>query len=361
MGKRHHDGQSAARAVARIEERLTASSGLDPLELVLARLVARIPGARSIPELSPTARQARLFDAAATDPSTRSLVAEVDALLERALARGGDEAFDAIFEALSSRVRKSDKGQFFTPSAVVRFLVRAVAVRAGERMIDPACGSGAFVAEAARAGADACGVDIDPRAARVARLRLLLLGSSFVRAPKEKAAARSGRILIGDGLGSRGKLPRAGKGFDLVLANPPFAGVATATGFAVAALAPRVERDVLFVERALDLLKPGGRLGIILPHGKLAGSSWSRFRHFLHERARIGAVVSLPKETFLPHTSQRTAAIFAFKRAARERPRSDEPILLGASERPCRDLAGEPRLDHDLDELARAVASQLSF
>ena len=50
-----------------------------------------------------------------------------------------------------------------------------------------------------------------------------------------------------------------------------------------------VERDVLFVERALDLLGPGGRLGIILPHGKLAGSSWSRFRHFLHQRARIGA------------------------------------------------------------------------
>ncbi len=146
-----------------------------------------------------------------------------------------------------------------------------------------------------------------------------------------------------------------------MLANPPFAGVTDATGFAVAALSHRVERDVLFLERALDLLRPGGRLGIILPHGKLAGSSWSRVRHFVHQRARIVAVVSLPKETFLPHTGQRTAALFAFKRKTGAAPRTDEPVLLAASERPCRDLAGEPLADHDLGELAEAVRAQLSF
>jgi type I restriction enzyme M protein len=151
--------------------------------------------------------------------------------------------------------------------------------------------------------------------------------------------------------------------FDVVLTHPPFAGEVDARGFELATITRGtscIERDALLLERALELLRPGGRIGIVLPHGKRSGPAWKPLRTFVHQRARVLATISLPKDTFLPHSGQRTAVLFAIKRNEHgaERPRTDEPVLLGVSERPCRDNAGEPRADHDLEPLAHAVAEQ---
>ena len=147
------------------------------------------------------------------------------------------------------RVAKGDKGQFFTPRHVVDFVVKALAPRAREVVVDPACGSGAFLAHArAFAAVKTFGSDVDPRAIRVARLVALSQG-------RDPAT-----IVRGDGLGGA-KLPTA----NVVATNPPFAGRADATGFEVARVVRTPERDVLFLERALDLLRPGGRMGIVLP------------------------------------------------------------------------------------------------
>ena len=348
MPRRHRPGASASSVVSHIEEIVLATSGEDAFELVFGVAAARIVGKTMQATRAIVRKVARAHpELGMTLPSNASeaLVARVDALLARAF-EGGDtrlQALDAVFESLVPRVAKGDKGQFFTPRHVVDFVVKALAPKARDVVVDPACGSGAFLAHArAAAAVKTFGSDVDARAVRVARLVALSQG----RDP--------GTIVRGDGL--RGtKLPAA----NIVATNPPFAGRADAEGFEVGDLVRTPERDVLFLERALGLLRPGGRLGIVLPYNKAAGSAFSALRRWLVDRARIFAVVGLPRETFLPYTSQRTFVLFARKRAAREKPRDDERIMFVVSERAGKDAAGDPiarrdggeGLDHDLDEV----------
>jgi len=63
-----------------------------------------------------------------------------------------------------------------------------------------------------------------------------------------------------------------------------------------------ISRDVLFIERNLDFLKPGGRMAIVLPQGRFNNSSDERIRKYIMERARLIAVVGLDNNTFKPHT-----------------------------------------------------------
>ena len=60
----------------------------------------------------------------------------------------------------------------------------------------------------------------------------------------------------------------------------------------------KVKTEILFIERCLALLKPGGRMGIVLPEGIFNNPSLAYVREFCEDRARVLAVVSLPQETF---------------------------------------------------------------
>lgn len=61
----------------------------------------------------------------------------------------------------------------------------------------------------------------------------------------------------------------------------------------------KIKTELLFIERCLSLLKPGGRLGIVLPEGVFNNPSLAYVREFCEDRAYIRAVVSLPQETFI--------------------------------------------------------------
>lgn len=61
----------------------------------------------------------------------------------------------------------------------------------------------------------------------------------------------------------------------------------------------KIKTELLFIERCLDLLKPGGRMGIVLPEGIFNNPSLARVREFTEDRAFLHAVVSLPPETFI--------------------------------------------------------------
>jgi type I restriction enzyme M protein len=226
---------------------------------------------------------------------------------------------------------------------VVDFAVRALGVKKGETVVDPACGSGAFLAHARAAAprVKTWGADVDLRAVRVAKLLALATGAD--------ADAR----VRADALAENAPWPAK---VDVIATNPPFAGDHARPGFELPCLV-RAERDVLFLERAVVRLRAGGRMAIVLPHGKVAGAAWAPLRRWLLERARVYAVVSLPKETFMPHTSQRTALVFAKKRPPLG---SRERVFFAVSERAGKDAAGEPILsggvlDHDLDEIARKL------
>ena len=74
-----------------------------------------------------------------------------------------------------------------------------------------------------------------------------------------------------------------------------------------------VGRDLLFIERNLDFLRPGGRMAVVLPQGRFNNSSDKRVREFIAERCRILAVVGLHGNTFKPHTGTKTSVLFVQK------------------------------------------------
>ncbi len=356
----------------RLEELVTAGTGESPLEVVLELLFAKLQAERSGRDFTASTVLRRLREGQAAWPGVFPepclpripagvRAAAVDTLAPLSVEAAHETALDAIFEGLTSRRRRSDKGQFFTPRTVCVALARLVPLPATGTVLDPACGSGGLLAAALRdrPGLQALGMDVDAGALRVARLLSLLS-----RQPTHWQHADALR-----------EDPASSGPWDVVLSNPPFAGdlqdPALVERFETGRLV-RPERDVLFVERCLALLRPGGHLGLVVPAGRLAAGRQGAWRDWLLRRLAVSAVVSLPEETFQPHTAQRTALLVGRKRPytlAAGAPLPAEPIAFAVSERAGRDRRGRPRyrkeatleapawraLDHDLDLVVAQV------
>jgi type I restriction enzyme M protein len=174
-----------------------------------------------------------------------------------------------------------------------------------------------------------------------------------------------------------------------VLTNPPFAGsVKESQLLHQYDLARKpdgkwksaVDRDILFIERNLEFLKPGGRMAVVLPQGLFNNFSDQYVRDFVGGKARILAVVGLHPNTFKPHTPTKTSVLFLQKwNDDPERgplcPRVDDyPVFFAVSQRGGKDnrgdyiyeidVNGKAALDehghlivkHDLQEIAAAFA-----
>ncbi len=385
MSRRHaHNRGDWHSVAARLDEIMLAASGDDPLEeacrLLLAGVCAEREGERLFAH-APTparvdhwlARVRARWPSSVDDQPTRLgapvLARCAEVLRDVPLLESGLVALDAVFEAMVSRSARGRKGQFFTPRTVVQAAVELVAPAPGERVVDPACGSGAFLshAVAARAGVEVVGCDNDTRAVRVARAMMAALDVAPTCVRRLDSLSRAPGERLEDHVGA---------GFDVVLSNPPFAGDigrAHADGYALAKN-HRVERDVLFLERAVELLRPGGRLAIVLPHNKVAGEAFGFVREWLLRQVRVVAVVGLPRETFLPHTAQKACLVVGQKRAsALPAVAADERVLLHVSDRAGKDAQGRPitlpdaprsaapwdALDHDLRDAVHAVREHL--
>lgn len=273
---------------------------------------------------------------------------------------------DDAFEYLLPTEAKKKKGQFFTPRPVVEMCVRMLNPKRREYVIDPSCGSGGFLLHAmewcypannSRTRADRksnyaskylWGIDFEARAAKTSRALMLIAGDGHTRIfgpdvssiePKSWFENNSGRNLIQGLRDSKLTALRIPENeplnddekawtyfdelkFDVVLANPPFAGeikdrkMLAHYDLAKPALkragdgkAPKEERDVLFIERILKMLRPGGRAAIVLPQGKFNNSSLTFIREWILKRARLLAVVGLHGNTFKPHTGTKTSVL----------------------------------------------------
>jgi type I restriction enzyme M protein len=87
----------------------------------------------------------------------------------------------------------------------------------------------------------------------------------------------------------------------------------------------KIKTEILFIERCLDLLKPGGRMGIVLPEGIYNNPSLLRVRQFVEDRAYLKAVVSLPQETFISSgASVKASLLFLQKYTDEEKERFDQ-------------------------------------
>lgn len=238
--------------------------------------------------------------------------------------------------------QKRHLSQFFTPEATVEFMFDLVSFDPLWKVIDPACGDGAFLKEALRRGAAAVvGVDIDPEAIEAAQENLQEFEGRY-------------RLFCQDGLADIASESGFWKGhYDLVIGNPPFASgkwrvrdKETLRQFTLAhsederntlqlpllseALRPVKTRtsqviEVLFLERFVQLVRPGGKVAIILPEGVFANSNLRYVREWLVQNLTIHAVVGLPRDTFKSTgTTAKTAILYLEKR----KPPAGRPVLL---------------------------------
>ena len=340
----------------RLEELTLANSGADVFEETLKFLCAKwideTFGSGVFANPTKAAVDACVVRAAQTWPGIlqKPYRLELDdatamacaALLAPFSMHDAGSSIDSLFETLLSRTGKGQKGQFFTPRYVVDFCVTMLAPMVHERVIDPACGSGAFLTECMSRGIlNIAGFDIDSRAVRIAKLLLLRSGG-------DPNCIQQADMLRGGA--------QYNATFDCVLSNPPFAGDVIdqqlLSRYELGAARKRVDRDVLFLERCLQLVRPGGRIAVILPHNKFAGAGSLYARKWLLERAEVLAVVGLGRRTFLPHTHQKANVLVARRR---EGPRNGQeiPIFFALSEQDGKDARGRPT-PHDLEEISQA-------
>lgn len=177
------------------------------------------------------------------------------------------------------------RGAFYTPPELVEWILDRALGRALDGagdVLDPACGTGHFlVAAAQRVGVRAvCGSDLDPKAVRIARLRLQAIDPSV---PDEEIAAR---VRVADGL-----TEWEGEAFGAVVGNPPFLGqLKRRTAGSRGGLGGYADTSAAFLHRALDLVAPGGTVALVQPLSVLGARDAGPVRGKV---AEVGAVTDL--------------------------------------------------------------------
>ena len=280
----------------------------------------------------------------------------VSSLQDVKLFNSNLQVVDEAFEYLVNKSAKGEKGQYFTPRHVIDMCVKMLNPKRGEYMIDTAAGSCGFPvhtifnltgtlftnAEIPEGDKEhvlkVFGIDFDEKTVRVARTLNLIAGDGETNVlhlntldyKRWSDRAEKDRIWImayGRGFDRLKALraePEQNKlfNFDILMANPPFAGDIKESrmlhqytlGFkGNGKPQSKVGRDILFIERNLDFLKPGGRMAIVLPQGRFNNASDKYIRDFIAEHARILAVVGLDTNTFKPHTGTNTSVLFVQK------------------------------------------------
>lgn len=336
------------------------------------------------------------------DLNPEALVVVASAFQKRRFFDADLDVVDAAFEYLINPEQKGDKGQYFTPRAVVKMCVKMLNPKRSERVVDPACGPGGFLIHCLHwvtehdlrprykanlekrrfdyANSRLYGLDFDVRLARVAKAMMLIAGDG------KSHIYRVNSLDSRDWAGRPDDLTTSvTPGFaDVLLTNPPFAGKIVAPEVlgaydlaykgepATRKRVNRQTRDVLFIEKSVTLLKPGGRMAIVLPQGNLNNLNSTFARQWLKSRGRILAVIGLHPNTFKPFTNTKTSVVFFQKWKKTNDAQQDYPIFMGINREPVKDSSGRyvyatgrdgrPLVDasgrrivkHDLDGLAEA-------
>jgi type I restriction enzyme M protein len=283
---------------------------------------------------------------------------------------------DEAFEYLVPEVSKSKKGQYFTPRVIIDATVKMLNPHKREYIIDPACGSAGFLVhtmqyvwnkynmkdkevKSAYARKYLWGIDFDEKATKISRAIMLIAGDGRSHIYKENSLefTRWSEKLKEDL--KEEELVRDDKfkelNFDILMTNPPFAGdIKEGWLKALYDIVPeskkkpgsKIDRHILFIERALDMIKPGGRLAIVLPQGVFNNTNDRYIREFIMKKARILAVIGLHGNSFKPHTGTKTSLLFLRKWKKEEldeggNPKiKDYPIFFAVSKIPFKDNSG---------------------
>lgn len=327
---------------------------------------------------------------------------------------------DEAFEYLLPDVAKGKKGQYFTPRVVIDMCVQMLNPQKREYVIDTACGSAGFLVHAMQyvwknlstvearkeyASRYLWGIDFDEKSTKISRAIMLIAGDGkshifkFSSLDTREWSDRFKSELVDLKLvrefddfetnrHNQGTLQHLG--FDILLANPPFAGEIKEKHLlaqyvlgknAKGKLQNKVERHLLFIERNLDFVKAGGRLAVVLPQGIFNNTSQEYVRKHIMQKARVLAVVGLHGNSFKPHTGTKTSIIFLQKWTEEELDKGgspkvvDYPIFFATQKQSfknnsgdyifekdtegiiVKDTDGNPKYLSDLDEIAKAFVA----
>jgi type I restriction enzyme M protein len=302
------------------------------------------------------------------------------------------DAIGDAFETFIGPALRGSEGQFFTPRNVVRMMVEMVDPKPGEKILDPACGSGGFLIaalsnvwtqlrleaskhgwserESARreqrtATENFRGIDKDSFLAQVTKAYMALVGdgrggvfcANSLQPPSEWPISMRDKVPLG--------------GFDIVITNPPFGKKIVVKGKALLSqyeLGHRWRRDtktgeisktatlhekqppqIIFLERCLQFLKPGGRLGIVLPESIFGMPTHEYVVEYLRGRARIRAVIAMPEELFKTSGKGGTHAKVCVILIENTRPEEHEdwPVFLAEAKWCGHDSRGKPTFRQD--------------
>jgi type I restriction enzyme M protein len=278
-------------------------------------------------------------DAITIDPD--SLVYVVGELQNYCITEASRDAVGDAFEVFIGPALRGGEGQFFTPRNVVKMMIDILDPEPGQMILDPACGSGGFLIMALehvwrsleveakkkrwnpvqldrkkREIASRCfrGLDKDSFLAKVTKAYMAIIGDgrggvfceNSLLPPDEWHHATRDKIKVGS--------------FDVVLTNPPFGTKIPIRGERVLAqydLGRKWKKDkktgsvertntlhedqppqILFLERCLQFLNPGGHLGIVLPEAVFGMPTYEYVVAFLRERTKILGIVSMPEALF---------------------------------------------------------------
>jgi type I restriction enzyme M protein len=316
------------------------------------------------------------------DPeSLRYVVGE---LQNYCLVEATRDAIGDAFEVFIGPATRGEEGQFFTPRNVVRMMVDVLDPRPGDKIVDPACGSGGFLivalervwkrleAEAVeknwsekileqrrRDVASRCfrGLDKDGFLTKVTKAYMAIIGDGrggvfcedALSEPKEWHPDAKAAIPLGT--------------FDVVVTNPPFGSKIKVKGekkLGQYELAKRWVKpkepagdwkapggykteqspQVLFIERCANFLKPNGRMAIVLPESIFGMPVYGYVVQYLFDKFSLRGFVSLPEEVFQPYTHAKTCVLFVQKR----KPASDENIEMAIADWCGHDSRGNPAI-----------------
>lgn len=206
-----------------------------------------------------------------------------------------------LYQHFLSRRFRERSGKFFTPKPIARAMASLLPLKKDAVVMDPACGSGTFLAEvAARWGSTPCRLvanDIDTELIELTKVVLALSTNKNHSKSYYNGSLFESNAHMFDLKGT----------VDYILANPPFSlQVSRVTRDSPLFQAGYRTSDALFLDASYELLKPGGLLVCLLPHSVVSNNDYKKLRRIIEERWHLRGVIGMPEGIF--YTTSGTTA-----------------------------------------------------
>lgn len=290
----------------------------------------------------------------------------------------GDDIKGAVYEIFLKSTLRGDFDQYFTPREIVDYMVKFADPNMGDRIIDPACGSGGFLIQAFKYVnqkiidnpaseqenkkrykdlVDLClwGHEADEDLHVLAKINLIMHGDGY------------NNIYQGDTLRSN-RLPE--DTFDIVFTNPPFTIPYTFSDvlskYDMGTGKDSEELDILFVEKCINLVNStrGGEIYIVLPEGLLNLKSYMFFREWLLSKCWLVSVVSLPEGAFIPFgksVSKTTILALRKKKSPIDKSKMPAKVFLGSAREIGYETGKKDYRPHGMSDLSLFLTESKSF